>query len=119
MNPEEENRNNVYLITPTDYKAPINNIKNTKINLTRIISEAKKKNQVYYYNKIENKIITPSSLGPHHKKKDGRLFLIKDGNLNRNYGNINMNKHLFIRKGNSKSEEKKYHRDTKGNFAFY
>ena len=118
MNPGEENRNDTYLIPPTDYKNSINNINNTKINLSRIISEAKKKNQVFYYNKIENKINTPSSLGPHHKKKDGRLFLLKNGNLNRNYGNINMNKHLFIRKGNTKSEEKKYHRESKGNFAF-
>ena len=119
MNPGEENRNDAYLITPNDCKSPINNISNTKINLTRIISEAKKKNKVYYYNKIENKINTPSSLGPHHKKKDGRLFLIKNGNLNRNYGNINMDKHLFIRKGNPKSEENKYHRDIRGNIAFY
>ena len=119
MSPGEENRNDAYLITPNDYRSSINNITNTKINLTRIISEAKKKNQVYYYNKIENKINTPSSLGPHHKKKDGRIFLIKNGNLNRNYGNINMSKHLFIRRGNPRSEEKNNHKDAKGNFAFY
>ena len=119
MSPREENRNDAYLVTPNDYRSSINNITNTKINLTRIISEAKKKNQVYYYNKIENKINTPSSLGPHHKKKDGRLFLIKNGNLNRNYGNINMSKHLFIRRGNPRSEEKNNHKDAKGNFAFY
>jgi serine/threonine protein kinase len=119
MSPREENRNDAYLVTPNDYRSSINNITNTKINLTRIISEAKKKNQVYYYNKIENKINTPSSLGPHHKKKDGRIFLIKNGNLNRNYGNINMSKHLFIRRGNPRSEEKNNHKDAKGNFAFY
>jgi len=119
MNTGEENKNDIYLNTPTNYNSSINNTNNTKINLTRIISEAKKRNQVYYYSKIENKINAPSSLGPHHKKKDGKLFLIKNGNLHRNYANINMNNYLIIRKGNPKSEEKNYYRDTKENIPFY
>ena len=119
MNPGEENMNDAYLITTNDCKSSTDNTNNIRINFTRIISEAKKKDQVYYYNKIDNKINTASSLGPHHKKRDGRLFLIKNGNLNRNYGNINISKHLFIRKGNSKSEEKNYLRNAKGNITFY
>ena len=119
MNPGEENRNDTNSIILSDSKSPINNRSNAKINLTRIINEAKKKNKVYYYNKIQNIVNTPSSVGLHHKKKDGRLFLIKNGNLQRNFGNINMNRHLIIRKGNPNSEEKNYNKSIKRNIPLY
>ena len=111
----EENRNDINLITPKDYKSPINNRTNIKINLTKIVTEAKRKNELYYHNNLKSKVNTPSSMGPHHKKKNGRLFFIKTGNLHRNFANINMYKHLIISKGNPKSEEKNHNKEGKRN----
>jgi len=115
MNIGEENRNDINLITPKDYKSPINNRTNIKINLTKIVTDVKKKNELYYNNKIQSKVNTPSSMGPHHKKKSGRLFFIKTGNLHRNFANINMYKNLIITKGSTKSEDKNHNREGKRN----
>ena len=117
LNIGEENRNDINLITPKDYKSPINNKTNIKINLTKIVTDVKKKNELYYHNKIQSKVKSPSSMGPHHKKKNGRLFFIKTGNLHRNFANINMYKYLFFSKGNpkSESEEKNHNREGKRN----
>ena len=115
MNIGEENRNDINLITPKDYKSPINNRTNIKINLTKIVTDIKKKNELYYNNKIQSKVNTPSSMGPHHKKKSGRLFFIKTGNLHRNFANINMYKNLIITKGSTKSEDKNQNREGKRN----
>ena len=39
----EENRNDINLITPKDYKSPINNRTNIKINLTKIVTDMKRR----------------------------------------------------------------------------
>ena len=54
-------------------------------------------------------------MGPHHKKKNGRLYFFKTGNLHRNFANINMYKNLIFYKGNPKSKEKNLNREEKRN----
>ena len=115
INIGEENRNDTNLITPKDYKSPINNRTNIKINLTKIVTDLKKKNEFYYQNKQQSKVNTPSSMGPHHKKKNGRLYFFKTGNLHRNFANINMYKNLIFYKGNPKSKEKNLNSEGKRN----
>ena len=52
------------------------------------------------------------SLGPHHKKKEGDLFRLRTGNMQRNFGNNNLSKNNIIRKRNPRSEDKKKSRET-------
>ena len=50
------------------------------------------------------------------QKQKGRMnYIIKTGNLHRNFANINMYKHLIISKGNPKSEEKNHNKEGKRN----
>ena len=83
-----------------------NNNKNIKINLTKLISKTKNKNNIYNYDRNKINQIIGKSVGPHHKMKDGGLYVIRPGYMQRNLGYNNISKKIIIRKGNPKSEEK-------------
>ena len=82
-----------------------NHNNNIKINLTKLIAKNKNKNNIYYYDRNKNNQII-KSVGPHHKMKDGGLYMIRTGDMQRNFGNNNISNNIIIRKGNPKSEEK-------------
>ena len=84
----------------------LKNKNNKKINFTNLITEANKKNTIYYYDNKRHTGIIATSVGPHHKMKDGGIFMVKTGAMQRNFGNNNLSKNLIERKGNPKSEDK-------------
>ena len=113
---KEENKNYMNINTNTNSnsykKSPIDKKNNNiKINFTKIIAEVKNKNTIYHFDKINNYGNVGKSLGPHHKKKDGDLYLLKTNNMQRNFGNNNLSKHYIVRKGNPKSEDKRKQRE--------
>ena len=100
-------------------KSPfLKNKNNKKINFTNLIAESKKKNTIYYYDNKRHTGIIAKSVGPHHKMKDGGIFMVKTGVMQRNFGNNNLSKNLNERKGNPKSEEKIKNNNTKKNSPF-
>ena len=110
---KEENSNyinspNANSINVEDIKTPFfKNKNNKKINFTNLITESKNKNTIYHYYDNKRHIdIVATSVGPHHKMKDGGLFMVKTGIMQRNFGNNNLSKNLNERKGNPKSEDK-------------
>ena len=121
---KEDNANfinspNANSINVEDIKSPFfKNKNNKKINFSNLIAEAKKKNTIYYYDNKRHTNIIATSVGPHHKMKDGGLFLIKTGLMQRNFGNNNLSKNLNERKGNPKSEEKIKNNNSRKNAPF-
>ena len=107
LNTNEENKN---YINSTDSNS-INFIidkrnNNNKINFSKIIEDSKKKHSLYFYNKNQNEDNGAKSVGPQHKKKNGLFYVLKTGNIQRNFGKNNLYKQFIVRKGNPKSEEK-------------
>ena len=105
MNENEEIRNNINS-TESNSINFITNKRNPKINFSKIIAESKKKPSLYFYNKNQNNDNTAKSVGPLHKKKNGILYLLKAGNMQRNLGKNNLYRNLIVRRGNPRSEEK-------------
>ena len=113
------NSPNANSINVDEVKSPfLKNKNNKKINFTNLIAEAKKKNTIYYYDNKRHTGIIATSVGPHHKMKDGGLFMIKTGAMQRNFGNNNLSKNLNERKGNPKSEDKTKNNNTRKNAPF-
>ena len=113
------NSPNANSINVEDIKSPyLKNKNNKKINFTNLIAEAKKKNTIYYYDNKRHTGIIATSVGPHHKMKDGGLFMIKTGIMQRNFGNNNLSKNSNERKGNPKSVDKIKNNNTRRNSPF-
>ena len=93
-----------------------NNNNHLKINFSKLIAKTKNKNTIYYHDKNNNNNNNNNtnnnnqtigkSLGPHHKKKEGGLYILRNDYMQRNFGNNNLSKNRIIRKGNPKSEDR-------------
>ena len=109
---ESSNYMNIH-INNNEQRTLTHNNNHSKINFTKKITESKNINTIYNNReKYHGNGKAANSLGPHHKKKEGDLYILRTGNMQRNFGFNNLYKNHIIRKGNPRSEDKKKRRET-------